>query len=114
MTPVTTIKNPEQAPHAKGVHSCPGPVGGVEWNGPAYDQANETDRGGRCRLVCNHQVRRGRASSLVSSCSAGVGSMMRVADGLGDRRRSGFRRRALEVSRRRARGRWLSLRLRAA
>ncbi|MGE0681655.1 MAG: PQQ-binding-like beta-propeller repeat protein [Candidatus Binatia bacterium] len=38
MTPVTTIKKPEQAPTAKGVHSCPGPVGGVEWNGPAYDQ----------------------------------------------------------------------------
>ena len=38
MTPVTTIKKPEQAPTAQGVHSCPGPVGGVEWNGPAYDQ----------------------------------------------------------------------------
>jgi alcohol dehydrogenase (cytochrome c) len=38
MTPVTTIKKPEQVPNAKGVHSCPGPVGGVEWNGPAYDQ----------------------------------------------------------------------------
>jgi alcohol dehydrogenase (cytochrome c) len=38
MTPVTTIKKPEQAPNAAGVHSCPGPVGGVEWNGPAYDQ----------------------------------------------------------------------------
>jgi alcohol dehydrogenase (cytochrome c) len=38
MTPVTTIKKPEQAPNARGVHSCPGPVGGVEWNGPAYDQ----------------------------------------------------------------------------
>ncbi len=37
-TPVTTIKIPEQAPHARGVFSCPGPVGGVEWNGPAYDQ----------------------------------------------------------------------------
>ena len=36
-TPVTTIKIPEQAPHARGVFSCPGPVGGVEWNGPAYD-----------------------------------------------------------------------------
>jgi alcohol dehydrogenase (cytochrome c) len=38
MTPVTTIQKPERAPSAKGVHSCPGPVGGVEWNGPAYDQ----------------------------------------------------------------------------
>ncbi|MGE0826142.1 MAG: PQQ-binding-like beta-propeller repeat protein [Candidatus Binatia bacterium] len=38
MTPVTTIKQPEKAPTARGVYSCPGPVGGVEWNGPAYDQ----------------------------------------------------------------------------
>jgi alcohol dehydrogenase (cytochrome c) len=37
MTPVTTIKVPEQAPNARGVFSCPGPAGGVEWNGPAYD-----------------------------------------------------------------------------
>ena len=36
-TPVTTIKVPEQAPNARGVFSCPGPAGGVEWNGPAYD-----------------------------------------------------------------------------
>jgi alcohol dehydrogenase (cytochrome c) len=41
MTPVTTIKKPEQAPDAKGIHSCPGPVGGVEWNGPAYDQKHK-------------------------------------------------------------------------
>src|SRR5258706_9318966 len=38
MPPVTTKKNPEQAQNAKGVHSCRGPVGGVEWNGPAYDE----------------------------------------------------------------------------
>jgi alcohol dehydrogenase (cytochrome c) len=38
ITPVTTISKPEKAPSARGVHSCPGPVGGVEWNGPAYDQ----------------------------------------------------------------------------
>ncbi len=37
-TPVTTIKKPDHAPNTKGVHGCPGPVGGVEWNGPAYDQ----------------------------------------------------------------------------
>ncbi len=41
MTPVTTIKKPEQTPNATGVHSCPGPVGGVEWNGPAYDQKSK-------------------------------------------------------------------------
>lgn len=37
MTPVTTIKKPERAPSSKAVYSCPGPAGGVEWNGPAYD-----------------------------------------------------------------------------
>lgn len=41
MTPVTTIKKPEQVPNSTGVHSCPGPVGGVEWNGPAYDEKNK-------------------------------------------------------------------------
>ncbi len=37
-TAVTTIEKPTKAPTADGVHSCPGPVGGVEWNGPAYDE----------------------------------------------------------------------------
>jgi len=37
-TPVTTIEKPDSPPTTKGVHSCPGPLGGVEWNGPAYDQ----------------------------------------------------------------------------
>ena len=36
-TPVTTIKQPDRSPTTQGVHSCPGPLGGVEWNGPAYD-----------------------------------------------------------------------------
>ena len=38
MTPVTTIKMPDRPPTSQGVHSCPGAAGGVEWNGPAYDQ----------------------------------------------------------------------------
>jgi len=37
-TPVTTLKKAERSPDARGVYTCPGPVGGVEWNGPAYDQ----------------------------------------------------------------------------
>ena len=37
MTPVTTIAKPTQAPNQAGVRSCPGALGGVEWNGPAYD-----------------------------------------------------------------------------
>ena len=40
-TAVTTIQKPTHAPDAAGVHSCPGPVGGVEWNGPAYDQKTQ-------------------------------------------------------------------------
>ncbi|MBM4255869.1 MAG: c-type cytochrome [Deltaproteobacteria bacterium] len=40
-TQVTTVKIPEKAPNAKGVYSCPGPAGGVEWNGPAYDPVNK-------------------------------------------------------------------------
>jgi alcohol dehydrogenase (cytochrome c) len=36
-TPVTTISNADSQPTVKGVDVCPGPLGGVEWNGPAYD-----------------------------------------------------------------------------
>jgi alcohol dehydrogenase (cytochrome c) len=38
--PVTTIKNADLAPTIKGVHVCPGWLGGVEWNGPAFDPAS--------------------------------------------------------------------------
>jgi alcohol dehydrogenase (cytochrome c) len=34
--PVTTIKNADQEPTEDGIHACPGYLGGVEWNGPAY------------------------------------------------------------------------------
>ncbi|HME82768.1 MAG TPA: PQQ-binding-like beta-propeller repeat protein [Candidatus Eremiobacteraceae bacterium] len=36
--PVTTIRNANAAPTVAGVTVCPGWVGGVEWNGPAYDR----------------------------------------------------------------------------
>ncbi len=36
-TPVTTIKNAGARPPPTGVVVCPGPLGGVEWNGPAVD-----------------------------------------------------------------------------
>lgn len=39
-TSVTTIKNAGVKPTAEGIEVCPGPLGGVEWNGPAYDQQN--------------------------------------------------------------------------
>jgi alcohol dehydrogenase (cytochrome c) len=35
--PVTTMKNVEEPLTAAGVHVCPGYLGGVQWNGPAYN-----------------------------------------------------------------------------
>ena len=35
---VTTIKNSGSIPTAQGTYACPGWLGGVEWNGPAYDR----------------------------------------------------------------------------
>lgn len=39
-TQITTIKNAGVAPTIEGVDVCPGPLGGVEWNGPALDKLN--------------------------------------------------------------------------
>ena len=36
-TPVTTITNAEAPVTVEGTHACPGILGGVEWNGPAYN-----------------------------------------------------------------------------
>lgn len=36
-TPVTTIENINAVASEAGAHVCPGLLGGVEWNGPAYD-----------------------------------------------------------------------------
>ena len=41
-TPVTTIENAGARPTPAGVHVCPGPLGGVEWNGPAVDPHSQT------------------------------------------------------------------------
>ena len=35
-TPVTTILNADAPVTTKGTHACPGVLGGVQWNGPAY------------------------------------------------------------------------------
>ena len=40
-TPVTTIKNAGVRATSSGVEVCPGPLGGVEWNGPAFDRSNK-------------------------------------------------------------------------
>ncbi|MCC6710165.1 MAG: PQQ-binding-like beta-propeller repeat protein [Gammaproteobacteria bacterium] len=40
-TPVTTIKNGGVRANSTGVEICPGPLGGVEWNGPAFDRSNK-------------------------------------------------------------------------
>jgi alcohol dehydrogenase (cytochrome c) len=39
---VTTIENHGAAPTAAGVLACPGSLGGVEWNGPAFDPGSQT------------------------------------------------------------------------
>ncbi|HMM77525.1 MAG TPA: PQQ-binding-like beta-propeller repeat protein [Gammaproteobacteria bacterium] len=39
-TPVTTVAAPRALPDGKTLELCPGILGGVEWNGPAYDRAN--------------------------------------------------------------------------
>jgi alcohol dehydrogenase (cytochrome c) len=41
-TPVTTISNADKRPTPQGVRSCPGPLGGVQWNGPAFDPPTGT------------------------------------------------------------------------
>ncbi len=39
-TPVTTMQEPKRDTAAGNFHMCPGILGGVEWNGPAYDAKN--------------------------------------------------------------------------
>lgn len=39
-TPVTTIVQAPKDPSPKGIRTCPGYAGGVEWNGPALDRLN--------------------------------------------------------------------------
>ncbi|HEX3866095.1 MAG TPA: PQQ-binding-like beta-propeller repeat protein [Gemmatimonadaceae bacterium] len=36
-TAITTVTPPASPPTEAGVYACPGSLGGVEWNGPAYD-----------------------------------------------------------------------------
>ena len=40
--PITDRKDWDAAPTLEGVHSCPGLLGGMEWNGPAYDGSTNT------------------------------------------------------------------------
>ena len=40
-TMVTTVKNAGVRANSTGVEICPGPLGGVEWNGPAFDRPNK-------------------------------------------------------------------------
>ena len=39
---VTTISNVDARVTAEGIHVCPGSLGGVQWNGPAYDPKLKT------------------------------------------------------------------------
>ena len=40
--PITSRTNWDAAPTVEGVHSCPGLLGGMEWNGPAYQRSANT------------------------------------------------------------------------
>jgi alcohol dehydrogenase (cytochrome c) len=40
--PITTRENAEAEPTIPGAHVCPGLLGGMEWNGPAYSPASNT------------------------------------------------------------------------
>jgi alcohol dehydrogenase (cytochrome c) len=40
--PITTLKNVDAPPTVEGTHRCPGLLGGMEWNGPAYSPRNNT------------------------------------------------------------------------
>ena len=40
--PITTILNADKDPTPEGIRACPGVLGGVEWNGPAFDPASGT------------------------------------------------------------------------
>jgi alcohol dehydrogenase (cytochrome c) len=40
--PITTRENVDAEPSVSGTHICPGLLGGMEWNGPAYDSKNDT------------------------------------------------------------------------
>ena len=39
---ITSRTNVDSAPTVEGVHRCPGLLGGMEWNGPAYDPMSKT------------------------------------------------------------------------
>ena len=38
--PVTRVNNPDAISMSEGAEICPGPLGGVAWNGPAFDREN--------------------------------------------------------------------------
>jgi alcohol dehydrogenase (cytochrome c) len=40
--PITTRESVDALPTVEGVHRCPGLLGGMEWNGPAYDPGSNT------------------------------------------------------------------------
>ena len=40
--PITTILNADKDPTPQGIRACPGVLGGVEWNGPAFDASTQT------------------------------------------------------------------------
>jgi alcohol dehydrogenase (cytochrome c) len=56
-TPLTTVDKIPAVPTPEGVRSCPGSLGGVEWNGPAFDAERMTIFVGAvdyCSVVKSH------------------------------------------------------------
>ena len=49
--PITTRENVDALPTVEGVHRCPGLLGGMEWNGPAYDPGSNSPVRAGGRLV---------------------------------------------------------------
>ena len=49
--PITTRENVDALPTVEGVHRCPGLLGGMEWNGPAYDPGSNSSVRAGGRLV---------------------------------------------------------------
>jgi alcohol dehydrogenase (cytochrome c) len=77
--PMTTIFNAEAPLTPKGVRFCPGSQGGAEWNGPAYDVANNTILTGEVDWCATVHTDEDEKLTSVSQGQAWSGS----ADGFG-------------------------------
>jgi alcohol dehydrogenase (cytochrome c) len=68
-TAVTTIQPPAKEPDEQGVHACPGPQGGVEWNGTAFSPLTHAVYVGTVDWCAT--FKRGEAKKVASPLGAG-------------------------------------------